>query len=95
MEGEKIVVDGKSFVGFAVATPHTTVLLIRAPRGILGCGYFAVGTAEKVGDPLAVVSGVSSFDDMLNASVKAVSSAAAELGVRPGISGREALLLMA
>lgn len=92
---EKIVIDGRNFDGVAVATANTKVLLIRGGRGLLGCGYFSLATAEKVGDALAVVSGVGSFDDMLSAQVRGVSPAAAELGVRCGMSGREALLLMA
>ena len=40
---------------------------------------------------MAVVRGVASFDDMMNAKVQEVSEKAAELGINPGISGREAL----
>ena len=92
---EKIVIDGREFDGVAVATTNTKVLLIRGGRGMLGCGYFSLATAEKVGDALAVVTGVGNFDDMLSAQVKGVSPAAAALGVSVGMSGREALLLMA
>ena len=92
---EKIIIDGREFAGVAVATEHTKVLLIRGGRGMLGCGYFSLATAEKVGDALAVVTGVGCFDDMLTAQVKSVSPAAAALGVRSGMTGREALTLMA
>ena len=91
----KITLNGKEFEGISVATQHTGVLLVKAKNGLLGCGYFSVATADKVGDALAVVTGVGSFDDMLAAPVKGVSPAAAALGVSVGMSGREALLLMA
>ena len=90
----KIVLNGREFEGFSVATEHTGVLLVKAEHGLLGCGYFSTATADKVGDALAVVTGVSSFDDMLSAQVKAVSAAAAERGVKPGMTGREALELL-
>ena len=63
----------------------------KAPNGALGCGYFDINTANKCGDVMAIVRGVASFDDMMNAKVQEVSGKAAELGVTPGITGREAL----
>ena len=90
----RIVLNGKEFEGFSVGTEHTGVLLVKAKRGLLGCGYFSIATADKVGDALAVVTGVKTFDDMLSAQVKLVSAAAAERGVKVGMTGSEALELM-
>ena len=90
----KIVLNGKEFEGFSVATEHTGVLLVKAKHGLLGCGYFSIATADKVGDALAVVTGVKTFDDMLSAQVKQVSAAAAARGVKVGITGSEALELL-
>ena len=49
-------------------------------------------TANKVGDAAVIVSGVKNFEDMLNAKVKAVSDAAATLGIDTTMTGRDALL---
>lgn len=70
------------------------MLLIQGGKGMLGCGYLNVDTAEKLGDALAVVTGVKSYEDMLKAKVKKVSSAAALMGVKEGMSGEEALIIM-
>ncbi len=86
-----IQLDGHVLEGHLIATNHTKVLLIKAPRGFLGCGYFSVETADKVGDAAAIVTGVGSFDDMLAAKVAKCSAAARELGVECGMTGREAL----
>ena len=91
---DTVQLDGNSLDAVTFATQHTKILVIRAPHGLLGCGYISVDTAAKVGDSLAVVSGVSNYDDMLQAAVKAVSPAAEALGVRPGMTGREALTKM-
>ena len=91
---DSVQLDGNSLDAITFATQNTRILAIRAPRGLLGCGYISTETAAKVGDALAVVSGVSGYEDMLKASVKAVSPAAEALGVRPGMSGRDALLKM-
>ena len=50
-----------------------------------------LGSGDK---RFCVVTGVRTFDDMLNARVVAVSSAAIACGVEPGMPGREALLRM-
>ena len=91
---DTIQLDGNTFDAITFATQKTKILVIRAAHGLLGCGYISVETAAKVGDALAVVSGVSSYEDMLQVSVKAVSPAAEALGVRPGMTGRDALLKM-
>ena len=91
---DAVQLDGNELDAITFATQNTKILVIRAAHGLLGCGYISVDTATKVGDALAVVSGVSGYADMLHASVKAVSPAAEALGVRPGMSGRDALLKM-
>ena len=91
---DSIQLDGNQLDAVTVATQNTKILVIRAAHGLLGCGYVSVDTAAKVGDALAVVSGVANYEDMLHASVKAVSPAAEALGVRPGMTGRDALLKM-
>ena len=91
---DSIQLDGNQLDAVTFATQNTKILVIRAAYGLLGCGYVSVDTAAKVGDALAVVSGVANYEDMLHASVKAVSPAAEALGVRPGMTGRDALLKM-
>ena len=88
---DKVTIDGRSYDAVSFPTAHSVVLMIRGGKGFLGCGYLSVATADKTGDALAIVSGVKTYDDMLTASVKAVSVAAAELGVAVGMSGKEAL----
>ena len=89
---EQINLEGHLLEGYAIPTENTSILLIKAEHGFLGCGYFSLATAEKVGDAAVIVSGVSDLDAMLAAKVKAFSPAAAALGVTEGMTGREALL---
>ena len=89
---DTVQLDGHTLDAVTFPTQNTKILVIRAARGLLGCGYISAETAAKVGDALAIVSGVSNYEDMLQASVKAVSPAAEALGVRPGMTGRDALL---
>jgi uncharacterized protein YunC (DUF1805 family) len=67
------------------------LLIIKGSKGFLGCGYIDVETCNKTDDACAIVTGVKTHDDMLNAEIKAVSTEAANLGVRAGMKGKEAL----
>ncbi len=94
MSCEEIVIDGRRFRGSSLPTPNGVILLIQGEKANLGCGYFNLAVADKLGDRFAVVTGVKCFNDMLEKAVVGTSSAAAACGVTPGLSGREALLAM-
>jgi uncharacterized protein YunC (DUF1805 family) len=88
---EQVVVDGKTYRGAHVSTEKANILMIQGDRGFLGCGYFKVETADKLGEAVAIVTGVKTYDDMLGAKVVAVSEKAKALGIHEGMPGREAL----
>lgn len=67
------------------------LLVISGSRGFLACGYINPETCDRTGEACAIVTGVGSFEDMLSATVVAVSSGASELGVSPGDTGESAL----
>lgn len=67
------------------------LLMLVGSQGMLACGYLNPATFEKTGEAIAIVSGVSSFEDMRGTVISAVSPAAATLGVVPGMTGEEAL----
>lgn len=91
---EKIMVEGVEMLAGKMDISGVNILLVKTAKGALGCGYINLAAAEKFGHALAVVSGVNDYSDMLAAEVKAVSSAAAGMGVLVGMSGKEALLKM-
>jgi uncharacterized protein YunC (DUF1805 family) len=87
-----IKVDGKSCLGLRTDLPDSPpLLLITAEKGFVMCGFLNVEAAEKLGVAAAVVSGVKTFDDVLNGQVKAVTSKAKSLGVEAGMKGADAL----
>ena len=47
---DTVLLNGTELRGATVPTPHTTLLMICAQNGFLGCGYLNIATAEKVGD---------------------------------------------
>ncbi len=91
---EEVVVDGNTYRGAHVATEKANILMIQGDRGFLGCGYFKVETADKLDEAVAIVTGVKSYEDMLDAKIVAVSQKAKALGIHEDMSGREALGLL-
>jgi len=87
-----VKVDGKVFSGVRVDLPESPPLvLIVGEKGFVMCGFLNVEAAERFNVAAAVVSGVKSFEDILNAQVKTVTSKARVLGVETGMKGSEAL----
>lgn len=85
-------VDDKECMGVRVDLPESPPLvLIMAEKGFVMCGFLNMEAAEKLGVCAAMVSGVETFDDVLNAQVKAVTSNAKTLGVDLGTTGADAL----
>jgi len=70
------------------------LLVLKARRGILACGYLSVATMNKLGEAGAIVTSVREYEDMLVAKVVAVSERAEKLGVTLGMTGRDALVVL-
>ena len=68
------------------------LLIVKGSLGFLGCGYINVDSC--IDEACAIVSGVNTHDDMLKASVKAVSKDATKLSVKVGMTGAEAMELL-
>ena len=94
IETGDITIAGRKVLGVKVELPEAPLLLLIAPKGYVMCGYLNVDMAEKLGQVAAIVTGVKSFEDVLNAKIVRTTSKAKELGIRNSILGREALKLM-
>ena len=87
-----VKVDDKVFSGIKIELPESPPLvLIVGEKGFVMCGFLNAEAAEKSNVAAAVVSGVKSFEDVLNAQVKTVTSKAKGLGIEVGMKGSEAL----
>ena len=91
---DQVEINGKIFEGYTINLPNAKLLLIKGNKGILACGYLNLETVDKLQDVMAIVRGVNSYNDMLNAQVVAVSQVAAALGVNTSMTGLEALEMM-
>ena len=91
---DSVVIEGFTFKTLALPTANSIILLIQGKKANLGCGYFSMAAAEKMGDAFAIARGVGSIEALLAANVAECSPAAARMGVTAGMNCREALLLM-
>ena len=66
-------------------------LLIRADRGAITCGHFSLDALEGHGVPAASIRGIGDFHALVEHKLVGVNTPASALGVRAGISVREAL----
>jgi len=91
----QLKVDGKTALGLKVDLPDSPPLVaVIGDKGFVMCGFLNVDVAERLGVTAAMVSGVKTFDDILDAEIKAVTSEAEMKGIRQGMKGREAVKLL-
>ena len=82
---ENLVIDGDAFQGLKVELKGLPPLvLIEGEKGFVMCGYLNIDVAESLGATAAVVSDVSSWEDILKAQIKTATTKAKALGLEPG-----------
>lgn len=87
-----IEVDGKTATGLKVDLPNSPPLLAIIGRtGFVMCGFLNAEAAEKLNVAAATVSGVKNFEDVLKAEIKTATSKARLMGVKLGMTGKEAV----
>lgn len=85
-------------IAIDVQLPQTRLLAVRCDTGYIMCGALDIAllneklAARKIIAGRAV--GVKTIDDLLAAPLESVTTEADALGIRPGLSGRQALLIM-
>ncbi|MBX3442417.1 MAG: DUF1805 domain-containing protein [Planctomyces sp.] len=67
---------------------------IFTPAGIVGCGIFDMGTPTKFGQAIAIARGTPELplvtpDDLCEAKIVECTPAAREMGIEPGMTGRD------
>jgi len=88
---EQIQLENGCALGLHFEMQKYPLLVIRAEKGFLMCGYLNTDAAETLGDTAARVKGVRNFEDMLKAQVVEATQLARNLGIEPGMTGKEAL----
>jgi len=94
IEVSPLRIGEETATGLRVELPESPpLLLIIGQTGFVGCGFINTEAAEKLNVAVATVTGVRSFEDVLNAEVQRVTSKAQTKGVKAGMKGRQAVKL--
>jgi uncharacterized protein YunC (DUF1805 family) len=91
---EQIELEKGSVLGLKLDMEHAPLLILSARKGFVMCGYLNMDVANKLGDVAVKVTGVKSFEDVLNAKAVDVSEAAKNIGITIGMQARDAIIKM-
>lgn len=91
---ENIEINGKTAVGLKFPLGKAPLIVIKAHKGYIMCGYLNMQVANKLEDVCARVTGVNDIEDILSSPVVEVSKEAEKLGINTGMDGKQALELM-
>jgi len=91
MRSQRIPLKNGEATGYCLDLGNAPLLIIQAKNGYVMCGYLNMAAANKLGDTAGRVTGVKTFEDVLNATVVEVSDRAKQTGLKDGMSGREFL----
>jgi uncharacterized protein YunC (DUF1805 family) len=91
MKGEIIKLEKGQLTGYCIDLGKAPLLILRAKKGYIMCGYLNMNTANKLGDIAGKVTGVKTYDDMLKATVIEVSENAKKEGLTEGMNAQDFL----
>jgi len=83
-------------IGTSYRWPGGQYCAIHTGRGLVGCGIYDVNIAGEFGMAVAIARGTPDHplcepEDLFEAKIVDVSEPAREIGITPGMTGREAL----
>jgi uncharacterized protein YunC (DUF1805 family) len=91
MKTQTISLEKGEATGHYIDLGKSPLIIIQAKKGYVMCGYLNMNAANKIGDIAGKVTGVKTFDDMLNANVIEVSENAKLAGLKQGINVKDFL----
>jgi uncharacterized protein YunC (DUF1805 family) len=91
MKTMNVDINGKQGLGVEVPFNKAPLVLVKGSKGFVMCGFLNVAVAEKLGEAAAMVRGVKTIQDLLEAKIVEATTPAAQLGVAVGMTGRQAL----
>lgn len=99
MDHKKVELTHKQADGYVIPLGPVNLVGVVTDVGMVGCGAFDVSALNNFGYPAARVrpgigSSIVTIDDLLQGIIKEVNPAAEKMGLKNGMTGREALDLL-
>ncbi|KAA0940620.1 DUF1805 domain-containing protein [Sporosarcina sp. ANT_H38] len=93
-----IDIEGHIFFSALFELPKTTLIYVGNNKGYIMCSTLDIGQLNEKLEDSNVIAGIAvevkTVDQLLEASLEAITYEAEELGIKKGMIGREALLKM-
>jgi len=95
-ENRTLKFDGGQAIGSTYQWPGGQYCAIHTSNGLVGCGIYDIRSANEFNLVVAIARGTPAKplrepEDLFNAKILEVSQAAEKLGVKTGMTGREAV----
>ncbi|GAB7057824.1 MULTISPECIES: YunC family protein [Paenibacillus] len=98
MRLEPIDMGGRIALAVEVKLPKTTLLAVTTDRGYIMCGALDVGLLNERLKERGIIAGratgVRTIEELLEAPLESVTYGAVELGIVPGMIGKDAVARM-
>jgi len=99
MEHIKVQLSGKEADGYIIPLGSVNLVGVITDVGLVGCGAFDVNALNGFGYPAAKVrpasgGSIATIDDLLAGIVKEANPSAERLGLKVGMTGKQALELL-
>lgn len=95
---DPLFIDGKPFTAVTVRLPKTNFMSVSNDIGYIMCGALDVQLLNDKLKERNIVAGravgVRTIEQLLEAPLESVTFGAEALGIKPGMKGKDALLLM-
>ncbi|MGA9098567.1 MAG: YunC family protein [Methanotrichaceae archaeon] len=96
---KKVQLAKKQADGYVIPLGQVNLVSVVTDVGMVGCGAFDVAALNNFGYPAAKVrpsqgSSIATIDDLLDGIIKEVNPTAEKLGLKVGMTGRDALDLL-
>lgn len=90
--------DGQIALGISVQLPKTNLVVVTTDIGYIMCGALDVGLLNEKLAARGILAGravgVKTIQELLDAPLESVTHKAQELGIVPGMIGRDAISLL-
>src|SRR5213592_5071882 len=88
--------SGGAAIGMSQKWTGGQCCAIQTAAGIVGCGIYALDVPAEFGQAIAIAKGtpanpLTEPEDLLDAKIVGVTPQAEALGIKPGMTGREAV----
>jgi len=95
LKHKKIKAGNKYIEALSIQLLSKFFVLLRGSKGYVMCGYLNLAAAQKFNDIAVKITGVSTIEDALSATVHSCTSSARKLGIYKGQLIKDVLKIIA